>query len=94
MTSQSGRALGDIFEFLVLVIVVPPIVCCALQAAVAVIGMVLPWLILFGIALGVAGVLGAGFAVRRRVLPPIDGDLAIRVPPVRRPPGLPDRRHD
>lgn len=93
MTSQSGRVLGDIVEFLMVVMVVPPLVCCALQAAVAVIGMVVPWLFIFAIALVMVGVLGAGFAVRRPVLPRRE-DLAARVPPVRRPPGIADRRHD
>lgn len=93
MRSQSGRAVNDLLQFLVLVIVVPPIVCCALQAAVMVIGMVLPGLVVLAIALGVAGALGAGFAVKRRVPPPREMDLAARVPPVRRPPGIADRRH-
>ena len=94
MTSESGRALGEILELLVMVLIVPTIVCCVLQAAVAVVGMMLPWLILLAIALVVAGFLGAGFAVRRRVPPPVGGDLAARVPAIRRPPGIPDRRRE
>lgn len=94
MRSKSGRVVNDLVEFLVLVIVVPPILCCALQAAVSIIGFVLPGLMVLAIALFVAGALGAGFAVRRRVPPGWNADLAARVPPVRRPPGIEDHRRD
>jgi hypothetical protein len=92
MGSESGRGLSEVFEFLAVVLLVPPIFCCALQVLVAIVGIVLPWVLLFGVALVVAGGIGAGFAARRRVLPP-GGGIAARVPPVRRPPGIADRRH-
>jgi len=87
--------LESLLELLVVLLVVPPILCCSLQAAAMIIGMVIPWLALVVIALGVAACVGAGFAARRRVPPPVGhGDLPIRIPPVRRPPGVPDRRHE
>ena len=94
MGSQSGRGLSDLIEFIAVVLVVPPIACCALQALVAIVGIVLPWVSLFAVALVVAGGVGAGFAARRRVFPPAGGDIAARIPPVRRPPGIADRRHE
>ncbi|MFI5398503.1 MAG: hypothetical protein ACHQ9S_23480 [Candidatus Binatia bacterium] len=96
MTSDRGRALMDtLIELVVAMLVVPPLVCCALQVIAMVLGMVLPWLMLVVVALGLAVCFSAGFAARHRVPPPIEHqDLPARVPPVRRPPGIPDRRHE
>ena len=94
MTSNRGRATFDtLVELLVTLLLVPPLVCCALQVLAMVLGMVIPWLVLAVIALGLAACFSAGFAARRRVPPPVEhGDLPARVPPVRRPAGIPDRR--
>jgi len=96
MTSNHGRALMDaLVELAVILLVVPPLVCCALQVIAMVLGVALPWLMLVLIALGLAACFSAGFAARRRVAPPLGhNDLPARVPPVRRPPGIPDRRHE
>lgn len=96
MKGQGGRALMEtVVELVVALLIVPPLVCCAVQAIAMIIGAALPWVMLFLVVLGVAGCLGAGFAARRRILPPIAlDDLAARVPPVRRPPGIPDRRRE
>lgn len=96
MTSNGSRALMDaLVELAVMLLVVPPLVCCALQVVAMVLGVVLPWLMLLIIALGLAACFSAGFAARRRVIPPLGhGDLPARVPPVRRPPGIHDRRHE
>jgi hypothetical protein len=84
-----------LLELLVMVVIVPPLICCALQALAMVVGVVLPWVMLAVIALGGAACLGAGVAARRRMLPPIGhDDLPARVLPVRRPPGIADRRQE
>lgn len=96
MNRQHGRALVEtLVELAVLVLVLPPLLCCALQLVAMVLGVVLPWLMLAAIALGLAACFSAGFAGRRRIAPPIGhDDLPARVPPVRRPPGIADRRHE
>ena len=90
---EAGRIAEALLELLVLITVVPPIVCCMLQAALAVVGIIVPWVALVTITalicIGV-GVIAAG----RRQLPPA-GPRPIPppgLPPIRRPPGIPDRR--
>jgi FtsH-binding integral membrane protein len=96
MSSSRGRAVVDaLVELVVMVLVVPPLVCCALQVIAMVLGVVLPWLMLVVIALGLAACFSAGLAARRPVAPPIGhDDLPARVLPVRRPPGIADRRQE
>jgi hypothetical protein len=91
-----GRALVEtLVELAVMLVVVPPLVCCALQVVAMVLGVVLPWLMLAVIALGLAACFSAGLAGRRRIAPPLGhDDLPARVPPVRRPPGIQDRRRE
>jgi len=87
--------MDALIQLAVLVLVVPPLVCCALQVVAMVIGMVLPWVMLAVIAVGVAACLGAGFAARQRVAPHLGhDDPPLRVPPVRRPPGIADGRRE
>jgi hypothetical protein len=87
--------MDALVELVVMLLIVPPLVCCALQVVAMVLGVVLPWLMLLIIAVGLVACLSAGVATRRRVAPPLPhDDLPVRVPPVRRPPGIPDRRHE
>ncbi len=86
---------GKLLELLVALLVIPPLICCALQASAAIMGIVLPWLIGGAIALGVVACVSAGLATRRRIVPPVaPDDLPMRVPPVRRPRGIEHRRRD
>lgn len=96
MTWNGGRALMDtLIEVVVMLLIVPPLVCCALQVVSMMLSVVLPWLMLLIIAVGVAVCLSAGFVTRRRVAPPLGhDDLPVRVPPMRRPPGIQDRRRE
>lgn len=90
---ESGRVTEALLELLILVAVVPPVVCCVLQTALAFVGIVVPWLALVMITALVCACLGA-LAVGRRQLPPA-GPRPVpppRLPPIRRPAGIPDRR--
>jgi len=92
----SGRVtMESLIELVVALMIAPTIVCCLVQAAAMLLAMVVPWVAVVVVAVGVAACLGAGLAARRRMGPPIrHGNLPMRVPPVRRPAGIPDRRHE
>lgn len=88
-----GRvSIESLLEVLVVIAVVPPLVCCALQAALTVIAIVVPWVVLGVVAIGVAACLAAGLALRngrpRHMLPIPPGGGPV-LPPIRRPPALP-----
>src|ERR1043166_9656722 len=85
--AQTGRvSMATLIELLVIVLIVPPLICCALQALVMMVGIVVPWLVLGVIVLGVVACLAAGVGARRRVPPFLEhDDLQVRVPPLRRP---------
>lgn len=97
MNGQPGRAMLEaLIELVVALLIVPPLLCCAFQAVAMVIGIVLPWLALVAVVV----VLGACLAVvlsNRPDRPLPDGrplPPPLVVPPVRRPPGIPDRRRN
>lgn len=93
---QTGRAaVGTLVEALVVVAVVPPIVCCLLQAAVSLAGIVLPWIAIAMIMAALGACLAAAVTARR-LPPPHEQPLPPpALPPIRRPPGIPERRsHD
>ena len=70
--------MDRIFEWLIkllfIVILAPVLVGIALQLFVGLATAVLPWLILFAVIAGVAAGLSAGLVVRRRLLPPGQGN--------------------
>jgi protein-S-isoprenylcysteine O-methyltransferase Ste14 len=92
-SSESGRVVEALLELLILIAVVPPLVCCALQGAFVFVGIIVPWVALVTITALVCVGLGA-LALGRRQLPPPDPRPIPPpgLPPIRRPPGIPDRR--
>ncbi len=92
MNDERGRASMDtLVELVVALLIVQPLMCCAFQAIVLVISVVLPWLLLVGI---VAVCLGAGMTIRRHGHVEIEDEQPLRIPPVRRPAGIAERRHE
>ena len=91
--AESGRAtLSALIEALVVVAIVPPLLCCALNAAVLLVGIVLPWIALVLISAALGACLAA-VALTRRLPPPGPDQIPPPVlPPIRRPPGIQDRR--
>ena len=88
-----GRiGLEALIEFLVVIAVVPPLVCCALQAALTVVAIVVPWVVLGVVAIGVAACLAAALVLRNggaRHMPPVAPGGGPVLPPIRRPAALP-----
>ena len=94
LSSETGRVLEGLLELLAIAVIGPPIVCCALSALLALVGIIVPWLGLVAIAAIVCGLFGAGVLVRRaapldelRAPPPV-------LPPIRRPRAIAERRRD
>ena len=93
MKGQAGRVSFDaLVELLVALFIVPPLVCCAIQAVALVLAAVLPWLVIAAIVFGAAACLAVGLSSRHREHTHLEDDMPVRVLPVRRPPGIPDRR--
>ena len=86
-SAQTGSVfLEALLEFLLLVTIVPPVICCGLQVLMAVVALVLPWLALVAIAAMVIGALAAAASVPRSRVPVDAGDNGLPPPPpVRRP---------
>lgn len=92
---ESGRVVEGLLELLALVTIVPPLVCCALSAALALVGIVVPWLGLVMITAIVCACLSAGIIGRGQRPPGGLGPLPPpRLPAIRRPPGIHDQRRD
>jgi hypothetical protein len=89
---MSGRVgIESLIELLVVIAVVPPLVCCALQAALTLVAIVVPWVALallgIGLAACFAAILAAYRGAPRAMGPPPDGGVPL-LPPIRRPPGI------
>jgi len=91
--NASGRiSIESLIEVLVVIAVVPPLVCCALQNALTLVAIVVPWAALAVLGVGVAVCFAAVLTARNGrahnivPLPPGGGPV---LPPIRRPAGLP-----
>lgn len=94
LTSESGRVIEGLLELLAIAVIGPPIICCALSALLALVGIIMPWVGLVAIAAIVCGLFGAGVLVRRSVPPDELGAPPPALPPIRRPRGIAERRRD
>ena len=93
-TQTGSVSLEALLEFLLLVTIVPPVICCGLQVLLALVGLVLPWLALVAIAAIVIGALAAAVAAPRgRVAVDAGGNELPLPPAVRRPGGDRWRQH-
>jgi hypothetical protein len=88
---ESGRAVEAVLELVVLIAVVPPLICCFVQAALALVAIALPWaafVIITALLCACIGTLSVG---RRRHLPPAGPPpqqaQRLALPPIRRPSG-------
>lgn len=95
--AESGRAVGTLLEIIVLIAVVPPLICCLVQAAFSLVAIALPWAALVIVTALFCACIGALAVGRRQVLPPAPPQPPQRLalPPTRRPasPSASPRRH-
>lgn len=94
LRSQAGHVLEGLLQLLLVAVIGPPIVCCALSALLALVGIVVPWLGLIAVAAIVCGLFGAGVLVRRAAPPENLGAPPPVLPPIRRPRAIAERRRD
>ena len=89
-------SLEALLELVLVMVIVPPVLCCAMQALLALVGIVMPWLALVAIAAIAVGALAAAAAAARLHTPlPLDAgrNELPPPPPVRRPAGDRGFRH-
>jgi len=92
----SGRSsIEAVIGLLAVLVVVPPIASTALYAMASVLGLVIPWLGL-AVLVAVTGACVAAIAASLSRARTFDGPPVYppTLPPVPRPPGIPDRRRE
>jgi len=88
-------SLEAMLEFLLMLLIAPVVLSCAMQVLLALVGLVVPWLALIAIAAIMVGALAAAAAAQPRTPgPPADSRVELPPPPpVRRPSGDQGMRH-
>jgi len=86
---KGGFTLEALLEFLLVLIIVPPLITCAIQAVLALANIVLPWMALVLIVFIIASALTVTVSARRphsrdRVEPGPSGEPPL-LPPIDRP---------
>lgn len=91
---QAGSVnIETLLGFLLALMIVPPLVCCALQTFALMVGMIVPWLTLAVVGIAFAVCLTTGLHLRRQPAAS-DQESPIPLPPIRRPAGLSERHRD
>ncbi len=86
---ESGRAIEALLELMVLIAIVPPLICCFIQAALSLLAIALPWITVIVITALLCACIGA-LSLGRRHLPPAgpaQPPQRLALPPIRRPSG-------
>lgn len=92
---RGGVTIEALLEFLLVLIILPPLVACALQAILAMLSIVVPWVALVLIVVIVVSGLAVALSARgrNRDFLAADGDLPA-LPPIDRPKAPRRRRED
>lgn len=85
---RGGATLGALLEAVLVLMIVPPLITCAIHAVLTLAGMVLPWAALVLIVFIIASALTVVVSARPRIREPMDADPSRDLPllpPVDRP---------
>jgi len=92
---MGGITLEALLEFLLVLIIVPPLVTCAIEAVLGLANIVLPWVALVLIVFIVSSALTVIVSARPRHRGQIDGDGDVPLlPPIERPKSPRRQRED